>query len=101
MLDVLYKKARGYDVEESTKEYVVDDEGNRRLVKEKTSVKHVPPDLSALKAYMELRDSELTKMSSEELENEKKRLIQSLTENTEKGGENGGKKENGRTGSVR
>ena len=52
MLDVLYKKARGYDVEEINREYVVDEDGNKKLVKEKTTVKHVPPDLSALKAYM-------------------------------------------------
>ena len=87
MLDVLYKKARGYDVEETTKEYIVDEEGNKKMVKEKTSVKHVPPDLSALKAYMELKDSELSGMSDQELEKEKERLIKSLrkTKKGEKG----------------
>lgn len=75
MIDVLYKKAKGYDVEETTQEYVVDEEGVKRLVKEKTSTKHVPPDLSALKAYMEMRDTELSRMSNEELEKEKNRLI--------------------------
>ena len=84
MLDVLYKKARGYDVEETTREYVVDEEGVKRLVKEKTSVKHVPPDLSALKTYMELRDTELTRMSDEELEKEKERLLQELKEKEKK-----------------
>ena len=84
MIDVLYKKARGYDVEESTKEYVVDEEGNKRLVKEKTSVKHIPPDLTALKAYMEVRDTELTSMSDEELKKEKERLLAELKENEEK-----------------
>lgn len=84
MIDVLYKKAKGYDVEETTQEYVVDEEGNKRLVKEKTSTKHVPPDLSALKAYMELRDTELSRMSNEELEKEKIKLIKLLK--TEKGG---------------
>ncbi|MBR1624590.1 MAG: hypothetical protein IJ676_02490 [Clostridia bacterium] len=84
MIDVLYKKARGYDVEESTKEYVVDEEGNKRLVKEKTSVKHIPPDLTALKAYMEVRDTELTSMSNEELKKEKERLLAELKENEEK-----------------
>ena len=78
MLDVLYKKAKGYDVEEINREYVVDDDGNKRLVKEKTAVKHIPPDLSALKAYMELKDSELAKMSNEELAAEKKRLLKEL-----------------------
>lgn len=88
MIDVLYKKAKGYDVEETTQEYVVDEEGNKRLVKEKTAVKHVPPDLSALKAYMELRDTELSRMSDEELRKEKNRLIKSLK--SEKGGKKNG-----------
>ena len=78
MIEVLYKKAKGYDVEEINREYVYDDDGTKRLIKEKTSVRHIPPDLSALKAYMELKDSELTKMSNEELEKEKKRLLKEL-----------------------
>lgn len=82
MLDVLYKKARGYDVEEINREYVVDEDGNKKLVKEKTTVKHVPPDLSALKAYMELKDTELSKMSNEELIKEKERLIGELKKTT-------------------
>ena len=63
---------------------VVDETGEKRLVKEKTSVKHVPPDLSALKAYMELRDTELTRMSDEELEKEKERLLQESKEKEKK-----------------
>lgn len=82
MLDVLYKKARGYDVEEINREYVVDEDGNKKLVKEKTTVKHIPPDLSALKAYMELKDTELSKMSNEELIKEKERLIGELKKTT-------------------
>ncbi len=82
MLDVLYKKARGYDVEEINREYVIGEDGNKKLVKEKTTVKHVPPDLSALKAYMELKDTELSKMSNEELIKEKERLIGELKKTT-------------------
>lgn len=82
MLDVLYKKARGYDVEEINREYVIDEDGNKKLVKEKTTVKHVPPDLNALKAYMELKDTELSKMSNEELIKEKERLIGELKKTT-------------------
>lgn len=82
MLDVLYKKARGYDVEEINREYVVDEDGNKKLVKEKTTVKHIPPDLSALKAYMELKDTELSKMSNDELIKEKERLIGELKKTT-------------------
>ena len=75
MLDVLYKKAKGYDVTETTVEYGFDEEGNRRVIKEKTSTKYVPPDLSAIKAYMELQDTELRKMRTEDLLKEKKRLL--------------------------
>jgi len=78
MLETLYKKAKGYDVEEVVYEYSVDENGNRQLAKEKHSVKHVPPDLSAIKAYMELRDSDLQKMGTEELKKEKIRLLKEL-----------------------
>ena len=84
MIDVLYKKARGYDVEEYTREYVVDEDGNKRLVKEKTSLRHVPPDLTALKAYMDIRDTELARMSDEELEIEKQKLLTQLKGKDEK-----------------
>ena len=78
MEDVLYKKAKGYEVEEINREYLVDEDGNRRLVKEKTSSKYIPPDLNALKAYMELKDTELARMSTEELNSEKLRLLREL-----------------------
>lgn len=80
MLETLYKKAKGYDVEEVVCEYNVDENGERVLSKEKHSTKHVPPDLSAIKAYMELRDSGLSKMGTEELLKEKKRLLKELKE---------------------
>ena len=78
MEDVLYKKAKGYEVEEINREYIVDDEGNRKLVKEKTSTKYIPPDLNALKVYMELKDTELSRMSTQELNSEKLRLLREL-----------------------
>ncbi len=78
MEDVLYKKAKGYEVEEINREYIVDEEGNRKLVKEKTSTKYIPPDLNALKVYMELKDTELARMSTQELNSEKLRLLREL-----------------------
>ena len=84
MLETLYKKAKGYDVEEVVYEYCVDENGNRQLSKEKHSVKHVPPDLSSIKAYMELRDADLSKMGAEELKKEKKRLLKELKKSEEK-----------------
>ena len=78
MLDVLLKKAKGYEVVETTKEFSYDEEGNKKLLKEKVSTKNVPPDISAIKTYMELTDSEIYSMSNEELTAEKERLIKTL-----------------------
>ncbi len=78
MLDVLHKKATGYEVQEMTQEFTVDDEGNRHLSKEKVSTKYVPPDLSAIKTYLEIKNSELYSMSNEDLAKEKKRLLKKL-----------------------
>lgn len=89
MLDVLYKKAKGYEIEEINREYVVDEDGNQKLVKEKTTTKHIPPDLSALKTYMELKDSELTKMSTEELKKERMRLLKELKNSDRRKGKDG------------
>ena len=84
MLETLYKKAKGYDVEEVVSEYNVDEEGNRVLSKEKRTIKHVPPDLSAIKAYMELKDSEISRMGTEELKKEKQRLLRELKKGEKK-----------------
>ncbi len=84
MMETLYKKAKGYDVEEIVTEYSVDEEGNKTLSKEKRTVKHVPPDLAAIKAYLELRDAGLSRMTNEDLQKEKKRLLKELKKSEEK-----------------
>lgn len=78
MLDVLYKKATGYEVTETTREYTLDANGHEKLVKEKQSVKYIPPDINALKAYMELKDGRLYSMSDEELRKEREKLLSEL-----------------------
>lgn len=78
MLDVLYKKAKGYEVTETTREYGIDEEGNPRLTKEKTATKFIPPDLAAIRAYMELKDGELYSMSDGELKKEREKLLRGL-----------------------
>lgn len=78
MLDVLYKKAKGYEVTEVTKEYGMDEDGNPKLVKEKTATKYIPPDLSAIKAYMEIKDASLYNMSEADLQKEKQKLLRQL-----------------------
>ena len=74
----LYKKAVGYTVTEKTMEYSPDGE----VVKKKVTSKHFPPDIAALKAYLELISSEedYESMTDEELEREKERLLKKMEE---------------------
>jgi len=76
----LIKKAVGYTVSEVTKEYIVNDDGEKRVVKEKESTKYIPPDTTALKTLMELDGvkDEFQNLSDEELERERQRLILEL-----------------------
>lgn len=84
MLDTLYKKACGFTVEEETREYAVGDDGSSRLLKQKVQTKYIPPDVTALKAYIELRNNELAEMTDEQIEEEKFRLLKCLEEMTKK-----------------
>ncbi len=79
LADSLYKKAVGYTATEKTTEYSPEGE----VIRKKVVSKHFPPDISALKAYLELvSDGEdLEAMTDEELEAEKQRLLKELEEN--------------------
>lgn len=76
MMDTLYKKAIGYVVEEVVEEYG-GAEKDGELLKRKVTQKPIPPDVLALKTYIELNGSanELAEYSDEQLEMEKQRLI--------------------------
>lgn len=78
----LYRKAIGYDVQEIVEEYSQENE----LVKRRITTKHMPPDMSALKTLIELKgeENDLSKMSDEELEKLKVKLLKQLSE-TSKG----------------
>ncbi|MBO7345629.1 MAG: hypothetical protein J6U92_06810 [Clostridia bacterium] len=76
---VLIKKALGYDVKEVVEEYVNED-GEIRLTKKKVTKKNVPPDLTALKILLNDCEQPLERMSDEDLENEKNRLLKLLEE---------------------
>ena len=82
LVNSLYKKAIGYTAKEKTTEYSA--EGD--VIKQKVTSKHYPPDISALKAYLEIVSEEgaLERMTDEELAEEKKRLLK-LLEETENG----------------
>lgn len=75
---ILLKKAKGYAYREKTDEYVVVD-GKKQLVKSKVVTKRVQPDVNAIKALITLNDGlDVTKMTDEQLQVEKLRLIRLL-----------------------
>ena len=75
---ILLKKAKGYAFKEKTDEYVVVD-GKKQLVKSKVVTKRVQPDVNAIKALITMtEDTDITKMTDEQLQVEKLRLIRLL-----------------------
>jgi hypothetical protein len=78
--EALIKKAIGYDTTEIVEEYVSGDEGDIKLTKKKVTKKNVPPDLSALKLLLDSENVSLDSMSDEELEREKQRLLELLSD---------------------
>lgn len=86
LIAALRKKAMGYVVSETTTEY--DGEGNE--LKNRVTVKEVPPDLSAIKMLLELENGE-REPDEEELAAEKEKLLLQLGEII-KGEKNGTRK---------
>lgn len=80
VMSTLLKRAMGYTVDEIVEEYAGDEKGGE-LIKRKVTTKPVPPDVTALKTYIELsrQDDGYASMSDSELELEKERLINELT----------------------
>ncbi len=80
----LLKKALGYDADEVVCEYVLGDDGESKLSKKKVTKKHYAPDISAVKMMFEKYYSfdyeGIYSMSDQELEEEKKRLLNILKE---------------------
>lgn len=71
----ILKVALGYSVEEVTEEYGVE-EGELKLVKRRETRKDIPPDLKAVKLLLE--DKDYSSLTDEELEAEKRRLLEQL-----------------------
>ena len=91
--DALLKKALGYTCEEVVEEYGQTEDGFS-LTKKKVTKKHVPPDLGAIRAYLELEgvDDTIADMSMDELLAERQRLIAELQNKTPEDRKNGSKK---------
>ena len=86
VLKALEKKATGYDIEETTKEYATEN-GNEILIKKKVTKHHIPADISAAKLIFDIcntsEGNSFLGLSDEELDNEAIRLFkeyQSLTD---------------------
>ena len=81
---LLLKVAKGCKVAEVTEEYAEVD-GQLKLLKCKKTKKEIPPDLKALQLLIGNGEiSDVSKMTDEELETEKKRLLAALQEKSEK-----------------
>lgn len=76
VMSTLLKRAMGYTVEEIVEEYAGDEKGGE-LIKRKVTTKPVPPDVTALKTYIELskQDDGYASMTDSELVAEKERLL--------------------------
>lgn len=79
MLDTLYKKGVGYQTEEIVEEYASEEKGGE-LLKRKVTIKNVPPDVVALKTYLDIskQTGEFDNLSDSELDAEKIRLLKLL-----------------------
>ncbi|HHT83075.1 MAG: hypothetical protein ACOYEC_05990 [Christensenellales bacterium] len=80
MIEQLHKIACGFYVDEQTDEYIVEEDGNKRLVKQKIKSRYLPPDIAAIKICLDYKDKELYAMSAERLKEERKRLLRELFE---------------------
>ena len=83
---------KGITSKEITTEYVVDEEtGQMKAVKQKINEKTIPPNVDLLKllySSSKQPEDDYEKMTDEELEKEKIRLIKELKEKEDVGGKN-------------
>lgn len=86
VMSTLLKRAMGYTVEEIVEEYAGEERGGE-LIKRKVTTKPVPPDITALKTYIELskQDDGYASMTDDELAAEKERLINEMVNAKKKG----------------
>lgn len=80
IVKTLIKRAKGYRYNEVQEEYSKDGDGELVMTKKKVTRKYCPPDAVALKTYMDITrgEDDVCEMSDEELEMEKKKLLESL-----------------------
>lgn len=85
LIDALKLKAFGYQTKEIIEEFALDEKENERLIKKKVTQKNVPPDITAVKVLLEIEQmqnqTDLSKLSSEELDEKIDEIIKKLKEN--------------------
>lgn len=82
--EALMKVALGYQLAEVTEEYAEID-GEMKLTKRKKTKKDVPPDLKAVQLLLSADgEGDLSKLSDAELEEERQRLLATLSSSSEK-----------------
>lgn len=90
--NALLQKALGYESDEIVEEYTTDENGNSILSKRKITKKFNPPDINALRFFLEqsdLSNDEISKMSDKQLLQEKQRLLQLLKQKEKEENEDG------------
>lgn len=82
----LLKRATGFDTEEVSEEFIIDEGKEEILTKKKIIKKQYPPDVSAIKVllnyYGEKTFDELNTMSDEDLISLRDKLLNELKENS-------------------
>lgn len=79
IINALNKRAIGYDYDEVTEEFGDNKDGKEVLLKRKVNLKHMPPDITAIKILLDLEDDGLlADMTDKELEKEKIRLLNEI-----------------------
>lgn len=78
LLNALNKIAKGYEASETVSEYCVNGDGETVKTKEKTKIKHIPPDVAAIRLLISLSKTDKTraeKMNDKELIEETEKVI--------------------------
>ena len=85
LMKSLLKRAKGYRYNEVQEEYSIKEDGEFVLTKKKNVRKYCPPDSNALKAYLDISSEKREcDLSDEELQKEKKELIEKIKEDIKK-----------------
>jgi hypothetical protein len=93
LIKALLKKAKGYETKEIIDEFTVDGDNAPVLNRRKITYKDVPPDIGAVKTIAEILNvNEYKDLSAEELQKEKRRLLEELQKDKRDGVSKRGKK---------